>query len=89
MPFDAPNQRFRGGNAGHSSTPVAPIAGRGAQPSGDRFRIPTPPADKFPAAPQTNVGPTMVPIQPFQPSGNPSRVEASIPDLAGIPRQPK
>ena len=55
---------------GHSSMPVAPIQGRGAMPTGDRFSIASQPMAQPPSA-VSNVAPTVVPVGP------PDRVEAT------------
>jgi hypothetical protein len=85
-----PNQSL-GSNRGSSNQPAGPspyTAGRGSMPTGDRFRLPTPPADQFPAA-AVEPGKGSIPISPFQPgSGMPSRIDVSIPDEAGIARPP-
>jgi hypothetical protein len=81
MGYEAPNNRFGSGNVGHSSTPVTPIQGRGAMPTGDRFNIASQPMAQPPSAVQPGKG--EIPIRP------PGYVEVHIPDLAGFARPPR
>lgn len=88
MGFTPPNSLYGGSNnRGSSAAPMGgiPQAGRGAMPTGDRFRV----ADaKMPQPPSAiEPGKGAIPIYPWNQAGLP-QTSAPLPDDAPVPKMP-